>query len=118
MNIKVNFEELGQVKSVMTKDKDSFAIEVNRLLGAMERLRTIWTGDDADTFFKNAYPYIKRMSIIGESMGTLGDFIDGSSRQYRDNEQQNSSIMKSEVFMEDEQQFTELAELPETDINN
>ena len=118
MNIKVNFDELDNVKNVMTKDKESFSYEVKRLLDATEKLRTIWTGDDADMFFNNAYPYIKRMSVIGEAMGTLGDFIGGSTNQYRSNEEQNSSIMKSEVFMDDEQQLQGFTEYAKTDLNN
>lgn len=110
MIVKVKFEELNEVKNTMLKDKNSFEIEVNRLLGAMEKLKTIWTGDDADMFYKNAYPYIKRMRVISEAIETLGNFIDGSAKQYVESERQNSSIMKSEVFSENEQ-------LPEADID-
>ena len=97
MIVKVKYSELDEVKKKMLSDKDLLKLEIERLLKATDKLHSIWLGEASDSYYNNAYPYIKRMEVLVNSIDTIEQFIDGSSKQYKENDKKYSDKLKQEV---------------------
>jgi len=97
MLLKVKHDELKNVKDVMIKDSALLDDEINILKEQIEKLRTIWQGQDANMFCDNVYNYIERMKTIPASIRTLGDFINKANNRYAENDEMFSRELQTEV---------------------
>lgn len=100
--IKVKHEELKNVKNVMKNDGDSLDQELDALLKNIEKLRTIWQGQDSDFFCNNTLAYIDKMKKIPVAMRTISDFIDKADNGYSDHDEAFSRELQTEVDNYDE----------------
>lgn len=100
MLLKVNHEELRNVKDVMKNNSNLLDEEINVMLNNLEKLRTIWQGDDSDKFYDNAFNYISRMKTITNAMGVMGEFINNMNNNYEENDKQFSKEIEVNVSNE------------------
>ena len=97
MLIKVKHEELKQVKDVMKKDGDLLDDEINVLLEQMEKLKTIWQGQDADVFYNHVYDYINKMKNIPNAMRHISEYINKANNRFADSDDAFSKQLQTEV---------------------
>ena len=97
MLLKVKHDELKNVKDVMIKDSALLDDEINILKEQIEKLRTIWQGQDAKMFCDNVYNYVERMKTIPTSMRILGDFINKANNRYAESDEMFSRELQTEV---------------------
>ena len=100
MLLKVNHEELKNVKDVMKENSNLLNEEITIMLNNLENLRTIWQGDDSDLFYDNAFNYISRMKTITSAMNVMGDFINNMDDNYKKNDEQFSKEIEVNVSNE------------------
>lgn len=103
MIIKADFDELKDVENVIINNKDSLNYELEKLLQSLERLKEIWFGEDFDTFYNNAYPYISRMKVLCTFMETIGNVIKNSGDFYKEQDDSYADSLKKERAAIDEQ---------------
>lgn len=96
MNIKIDFEELDEVRRITDKNKEELGYEIDRLLKSLERLKNIWQGEDFDKFYDNAYNYINRMKILCKFMETTNEFMESVENSYREQDGEFSNSLKEE----------------------
>lgn len=100
MLVKVDHRELENIKDVMKTDSDLLDEEINVMLNNLEKLRTIWQGEDSDKFYNNAFNYISRMKTITNAMGVMGEFIYNMNNNYQENDKQFSKEIEVNVSNE------------------
>lgn len=103
MILKVKHEELKKVKDVMKNDGELLDNEIAIMLEQLEKLKTIWQGQDSDVFCSNVYNYVTRMKTIPSSLRVLSEFIGKADNKYIDNDDAFSQELKTEVDNYDEQ---------------
>lgn len=97
MILKVKHDELNNVKDVMVKDGELLDTEIETLLGQIDKLKTIWQGQDAEIFCNNVYEYINRMKTIPITLRTMGKFINNINNQYSENDEAFGKELETEV---------------------
>lgn len=99
MNLRVEFDELKNITTVIDKDKDELNVEINKLLDSLERMKNVWSGDDFDRFFNKVYNYIHRMKVLTEFMQTSSEYINYSNDQYRNKDEAFSYELDKEAAL-------------------
>lgn len=97
MILKVKHDELNNVKDVMVKDSELLDSEIKTLLEQIEKLRTIWQGQDATIFCNNVYEYINKMKTLPVTLRTMGKFINNINNQYTENDEAFGKELETEV---------------------
>ncbi len=97
MEIKVQHEELNQVKTVMEKDAEDFNSDIEKLRGQVEILKTIWQGQDADLFCKNAGDFFDKMKGLPIAMRAMGKFIGQANGDFQDGDESFSKELETEA---------------------
>ena len=101
MKIKVNFEELDEVKNEMDKNTTDLDYQIQRMLDSLERLKHIWYGVAMDKFYDNAHNYIERMKVLTSFMGTTSSFVGNCSKRYFEQDESFSESLKREVIVDE-----------------
>lgn len=96
MILKVKHEELQKVKHTMIKDGNALNDEIKIMQDEMEKLKTIWQGQDASTFYDNVYGYLDKMKKIPASLIEMGNFINNMDRSYTERDQEFSKELQKE----------------------
>ena len=65
--LKVDPEELQNVRAVMDKDGDDFDKEIDKMLKLNEKLRLCWEGEDATTWCNNFNNYLMKMKTLPQN---------------------------------------------------
>jgi len=102
MNIKVNFSELEEVERIQKNNQDLLYQEIERLLKSLERLKSIWNGEDFERFYENAYNYISRMKVLCSFMDTMSEVMKNASELYKEQDENCSNSLKEEEAILDE----------------
>jgi WXG100 family type VII secretion target len=103
MEIKLQHEELDQVRRTMVKDAEDFDSDIDKLLQQIEILKTIWQGQDAEKFYKNAGAYFDKMKDLPLAMMKMGKFIEKANGDFKESDQSFSKELETEVDEEYEQ---------------
>lgn len=103
MLLKVKHEELHDVLNTMVKDGDAYDTEIEKMLGEIEKLRTIWQGQDATVFCDNVHAYITKMKNIPIALRNMSTFIDKANNGYTEKDEEFSKELEKEAFNYDEQ---------------
>ena len=59
--LKVTHSELTNVRKVMDDDEKALDLEIEKMQKQIEKLKTIWQGQDADAFCKNYENFLLKM---------------------------------------------------------
>ena len=103
MILKVNHGELENVSDVMIKDVDVCRKEINSMEQDIERLQTIWQGEDANIFCTNALNYIRKLKGIPESLETMSKFMDKSNEVYKKTDEEFGKKLETEALNDGKQ---------------
>lgn len=103
MEIKVKEEELGQVKTTMEKDAEDLDSTILTVTQALEELRMIWKGQDADKFFANTKEYFEKMKGVPICMRNMGRFVGKANGDLMEGDKAFSKELETEVYEEYEQ---------------
>ncbi len=97
MVLKVKHEELYNVVDVMEKDSDAYDTEIENMLKEIEKLRTIWQGQDAKIFCDNIYNYVTKMKNIPIALRNMSKFTRKVNGGYSDNDDSFSKELETEA---------------------
>lgn len=97
MLLKVRHEELYDVVNTMEKDGDAYDTEIDNMLKEIEKLRTIWQGQDAKIFCDNAQNYITKMKNIPVALRNMSTFTKKVNGGYSDNDESFSKELETEA---------------------
>lgn len=103
MILKVKHEELRNVSKTMTKDGEAYDVEIKNMLEQIEKLKTIWQGEDAEQFYKNVKEYIEKMKNIPIALRNMSKFIDKANGGYSENDESFGKELEVEADNYDEQ---------------
>ncbi len=95
--IKVDHEELDVVRNSMKTDGELLSEEITNLMSELEKLRGIWQGVDADTFYNNVLNYLTKMKSIPAYLDVVNKFISRINDKYTDNDEAFSRELNTEV---------------------
>lgn len=84
MNLKVRHNELNNVKDTIKEDAIKIDEEINYWTNSIEKLKSIWQGEDADVFYTKANTYVQRMKVIPECFRTMSEFMSDANVLYED----------------------------------
>lgn len=102
MLLKVKHEELRGVLNTMKKDGDAYDTEIEKMLSEIDKLRTIWQGQDATIFCDNVHAYITKMKNIPIALRNMSTFINKANNGYEENDESFSKELQTEVDNYDE----------------
>lgn len=97
MLLKVKHEELNNVSRVIKKDSEELDKEIDNLLEQVEILRTIWQGQDADSFCQNTSDYFSKMKSIPNCMRNISGFINNVDNTYKEKDEAFNRELRTEV---------------------
>lgn len=97
MLLKVDHEELSNVTKVMNKDSDSVKKELNNMNSCIERLKTIWQGEDAAIFCTNFQNFIQKVGGIPATLDTISKMCDESNNGYADRDKAFAQALEREA---------------------
>ena len=118
MEIKVKHEELTNVEKVFDKDAEDFDSDIDKILQALETLKTVWQGQDADIFYKHSHEYFERMKALPITMRAFGKFIKRTNGDFTDGDESFSKELETEVEEEYEQDYYNgLRQVPGSNTN-
>ena len=103
MLLKVKHEELNNVTSVMVKDGETYDAEINKMLEQIEKLRTIWQGQDAEQFCNNVTNYITKMKNIPICLRNMSKFVNSANSGYTEQDESFSQELEVEANNYDEE---------------
>ncbi len=103
MLLKVKHEELDGVLKTMNTDGDTYDSEIDNMLKQIEKLQTIWQGQDAEIFCKNATEYITKMKNIPVALRNMSTFIEKTNKGYTEKDEEFSKELETEATNYDEQ---------------
>lgn len=102
MLLKVDHDELYDVTKVMNQDRDDYNKEIENMLQQIEKLKTIWQGEDADMFCYKAHEYISNMKKITNTMQKLSKFSDKANQGYAEWDDSFGKELEAEAMNYDE----------------
>lgn len=104
MVLKVKHDELHDVLSIMEKDGDVYDTEIENMLDQIEKLRTIWLGQDAKIFCDNVHDYVEKMKNIPIALRNMSTFIKKTNNGYTENDESFSKELETEATNYDERE--------------
>ena len=105
MKLKVKHEELNSVADVMTKDGDSYDVQIDKILSEIEKLRAVWIGYDAEEFCDNFERYMKKMKNIPIALRVLAKLTKSADKGYVEKDESFSKELRTEVGKYDEPNY-------------
>ena len=99
--LKVDPEELAILKEGMDKDSGLYDDEIEKMLKLIEKLRSVWIGEDATIFCDNFKDYVNRMKNLTANMRTISKGVNIMSKGYVEKDEEFGVELKKEII-EDE----------------
>ncbi len=100
MEIKVTEDGLDQVKTTFEKDSEDLDSTILTITQALEELRQIWKGQDADKFFANTREYFEQMKGTPICMRNMGRFVGKANGELIEGDKEFSKELETEVYEE------------------
>ena len=98
MLLKVDHEELFNFTNVINKDSEKAKRELDNMTNCVERLKTIWEGEDASIFCTNFENFIKKVKGIPATMDTISKMCDESNNGYRERDKEFAKALEREAI--------------------
>lgn len=96
--LKVNPEELGNVRDTIDKDGVDFDEEIEKMLANIEKLRENWEGEDAETFCNNFYNYLMKMKKLPQAMREISNTVNETNNLYDEKDDEGGNELKKEAI--------------------
>ena len=102
--LRVDPDELQNVRDVMDKDGDDFDKQIDYMLGKVEKLREIYVGEDAETFCNNLHNYLIKMKKLPQNIKEMSNLVKDSNIQYQEKDFEFGDELNKEAinYVEDE----------------
>ena len=107
MKLHVNKKELKNVSDDLKKSSMSVNDEIELWIKEHEKLRSIWSGYDADTYFKKIDQYLLKLKMISETSSELGNFIEKAHSRYTEEDSEFAQELRKENDQYDYKQLDE-----------
>lgn len=106
MDLKVKHEDLEQVNMKMDNDSETLNSEILSMEEQIEKLRTIWIGQDAKIFCDNFQDYLSKMKGIPIALSNMSKFVKKANGGYKENDEKFGKEMEKEAYNYDEDRIT------------
>ncbi len=97
MILKVDHDELYDVTKTIKNDREDYRKEIENMLEQIEKLKTIWRGEDAEVFCSKAFDYIQNMKKIPNTMQQISSIGDKANAGYAENDESFGKQLESEA---------------------
>ena len=97
MVFKVKHDELNQVSDIIKNDSDACSAEIDNMLSNIEKLRDIWTGEDADQFCDSIDDYLTKMKNIPLAMIKMSSAISIADKGYKELDEAFENALEAEA---------------------
>ena len=97
MDLKLDGETLYEVEKTMEKDSQDLDKAIETITDALEELRGIWEGQDADKFFNNTREFFEKMKGIPMCMRNMGKFMNKANKDLNEKDAEFSKELETEV---------------------
>ena len=97
MDLKLDEEGLFEVETTMENDSQDLDTSIMTITDALEELRGIWEGQDADKFFNNTREFFEKMKGIPMCMRNMGKFMNKTNKDLIDKDEEFSGELETEV---------------------
>lgn len=97
MIIKVKHNELKNYADHTNKNSALLENEIDSVIMNVEKLGTIWKGDDYDKFKDNILSYFTRMKVIPNTLSTISSFIKKVDDNYIESDESFARELRNEA---------------------
>ena len=97
MILKVDHRELQNVCDVMNKDSDKMKAEINNMRKNLEKLRTIWLGQDSNIFCTNVENFLKAFESVPVTLDSLAKMSSESNNGYKSRDAEFAKALEAEA---------------------
>ena len=105
MDFEVDTDQLKLAENRLYKESDAFHTELNVWVDQIERLKDIWTGEDADIFYRKIEEYITKLRMVSETEKNLGKLLRTSYSSYEDQDSEFMLELKKDNEQYDDEEF-------------
>ena len=97
MIIKAKHDELKNYVNHTKKNSALLENEIENVIMNVERLGTIWQGEDYNKFADNILEYFTRMKIIPKTLTTVSSFIEEVDNSYIESDESFARDLRKEA---------------------
>ena len=98
MVLKVSPEELLNVSNTMISDSDKTKAEIEKMEKSLEKLRTIWEGQDAKAFCDNLEMFLKKLKGIPTTLDTISKICNETNNGYKSRDEEFAKVLETEAI--------------------
>ncbi len=97
MRVTVDHDELSNILLTVDDDNKYIYEQIDYLLKQLDDLKSIWTGDDAEAFYKKAEGYINYIRAVPRYCENLSKISGSANNYYKKTDKIYSENMKKAV---------------------
>lgn len=97
MIIKANHNELKNYANHTKKNSVLLENEIDSVIMNVQKLGTIWQGNDYNRFKDNILSYFTRMKVIPKTLDTISTFISEVDNSYIESDESFAKDLRKEV---------------------
>ena len=105
MDFEVDSDELRYAEVKMNKSSDDLKYIIDKWQMEIEKLKTIWQGEDADVFFNKMDAYIEKVKMISETTRMFGTCFNKGYTIYENNNDEFTKAIKNENSQYDDEEY-------------
>lgn len=116
MNIEVDTDELRNCEMIFSKNSISLEEEIKYWEAQIERLKNVWSGTEADIFYRRITSYLLKLKMIYETTNIFSKTIQKSYTMYEEKDKEFSSELRSENEQYDDEAFIRESKLKSSQL--
>ena len=105
MDFEVDTDILRVTENTLHKDADRFNEELNLWNEEIDKLKTVWSGEDADIFYTRIGEYLLKLKMVSETENVFGNLLNKSYTTYEEQDSSFSSELKKDNAQYDDEEF-------------
>lgn len=96
MNINCDYDELEIIGLDTKKNGNDLTLEIEKWEKALEQLKNIWQGPDAEIFYAKLTNYITKLKMLSSTFDVFGSLMEKSVNvYYQEEEEWSQSVRKN-----------------------
>jgi len=105
MDFEVDTDILRVTENQLYKNSNSFDQEIEEWKKQIERLKNVWSGEDADIFYTRIDEYLLKLKMVSETENIFGKALKQSYTTYEEQDEAFSTELKRDNEQYDDEAF-------------
>ena len=105
MNFEVDTDELRFCEKKLTDSSERLTTEINYWYEQIEKLKSIWSGSEADVFYTKLDGYLMKLKMLSETTNVFGKTIKQCYINYERTDNSFAGIIKEENSKYDDEAY-------------